>query len=81
MVIVLRDIAEVDTVEAAEALGLTIAALKSRLLRARLMVREALAARFAERPGFKARLVRAGWMVRGMVMGRLTKLPGQKEVN
>lgn len=78
VVFVLRDIAEMDTVEAAEALGLTIAALKSRLLRARLMLREALAARFAERPGFKAHLVRAGWMVRGMVAARSVKFPGRK---
>src|SRR5215471_6736930 len=43
VVFVLRDVTEMDTVEAAEALDLTIAALKSRLLRARLMVRERLA--------------------------------------
>ena len=81
VVLVLRDIAEMDTVETAEVLGLTIAALKSRLLRARLMVREHLAVRFEERPGWKSKLVRAGWMVRGMMTGRLAKLPGQKEVN
>ncbi len=67
VVFVLRDVAEMDTVEAAEVLGLTIAALKSRLLRARLMVREALAVRFAKRPGWKSHLVNAGWMLRGMV--------------
>lgn len=81
VVLVLRDLAEVDTVEAAEVLGLTIAAVKSRLLRARLMVRERLAARFEKRPGWKSKFVRAGWMVRGMMTGRLAKLPGQKEVN
>ena len=81
VVLVLRDIAEVDTVETAEVLGLTIAAVKSRLLRARLMVREQLAARFEKRPGWKSKFVRAGWMVRGMMTGRLAKLPGQKEVN
>jgi len=81
VVFVLRDVAEMDTVEAAEVLDLTIAALKSRLLRARLMVREALAPRFAERPGLKSRLRNAGWMIRGMVAARLARLPGQKGVN
>ncbi len=75
---VLRDVAEMDTVEVAEVLGLTIAAVKSRLLRARLMMREALSARFAHRPGLKSRLVRAGWMVRGMVASRLVKFPERK---
>jgi RNA polymerase sigma-70 factor, ECF subfamily len=78
VVFVLQEIAEMDTVEAAEVLGLTIAALKSRLLRARLMVREALAARFAERPGMKSRLRRAGWMLRGMMTGQLARVPGEK---
>ena len=81
VVLILRDIAEMDTVEAAEVLGLTIAAMKSRLLRARLMVREQLAVRFEKRPGWKSKFVRAGWMVRGMMTGRLANLPGQKEVN
>ncbi len=78
VVFVLRDVAEMDTVEAAEVLGLTVAALKSRLLRARLMVREALAARFAERPGLKSRLVQAGMMVKQAVAAGLSRFPGQK---
>ena len=81
VVFVLRDVAEMDTVEAAEVLGLTITALKSRLLRSRLMVREALAARFAQAPGLRSRFVRAGWTIRGMVAGRLVRPPGQKGVN
>ena len=81
VVLVLRDIAEMDTVEAAEVLGLTIAATKSRLMRARLMVREQLAARFQKRAGWKSKLVETGWMLRGMMTGRLARLPGRKEVN
>lgn len=76
VVFVLRDVAELDTVEAAEVLGLTIAALKSRLLRARLMMREALAARFEQRPGLKTRLQRAGMMVRAAVAGGFGRRPG-----
>lgn len=47
VVIVLRDIEQVSTNEAAAALGLEIPALKSRLCRARLMLRETLAPHFA----------------------------------
>ncbi len=56
VVFVLRDVEELSTEEAAEALGLTISALKSRLLRARLMVREALAARFGRPAGQKSEM-------------------------
>jgi RNA polymerase sigma-70 factor (ECF subfamily) len=47
VVLVLRDIEQLSTEEAAAALGLGIPTLKSRLLRARLMLREALASHFA----------------------------------
>ncbi len=47
IVFLLRDVEGLNTEEAAEALDLSIPALKSRLLRARLMLREALAAHFA----------------------------------
>lgn len=77
-VLVLRDISELDTVQTAEALGLTIAATKSRLLRARLMVRERLAARF-EKPGsWKSKWIRAAWMIRGMVAGAAAPSPPRK---
>ncbi|MBI3669247.1 MAG: sigma-70 family RNA polymerase sigma factor [Acidobacteria bacterium] len=78
VVLVLRDISELDTVQTAEALGLTIAAMKSRLLRARLMVREKLAARFGKKTGWKSRWIRAGWMIRGMVAGGSVPLPRRK---
>ena len=48
--LVLRDVEEMSAAEAAEAIGITVAALKSRLLRARLMMRETLAASLEERP-------------------------------
>ncbi len=78
-VFVLRDVAEVDTVETAEVLGLTIAAVKSRLLRARLMVREKLAERFARKPGWASGLKRMSWMVRGMMGGGKVQLSPRKE--
>jgi len=49
VVVMLRDIEQLSTEEAAKALGLGIAALKSRLLRGRLMLREALAPHFISR--------------------------------
>ncbi len=53
VVFILRDVADLSTEEAAEVLGLTISALKSRVLRARLMMREAFVARFGRRPAQK----------------------------
>lgn len=69
---VLRDVVGLTSEEAAEALGLGLAAFKSRLLRARLMVREALAARFQENPGLKARVLRVGKMLRQSIEERLS---------
>ncbi len=77
VVFVLRDVAEMDTVEAAEVLGLTVAALKSRLLRARLMMRDALAARFAERPSLKSRLMQAGMRIREAAAAGMARFPGK----
>lgn len=48
VVLVLRDIEQLSTEEAAAALGLAIPALKARLLRGRLMLREALSPHFTE---------------------------------
>jgi RNA polymerase sigma-70 factor (ECF subfamily) len=49
VVLVLRDMEQLSTEETAAALGLGIPAIKSRLCRARLMLREALAPHFAAR--------------------------------
>ena len=48
VVVVLRDIEQISTEEAASVLGLGVPALKARLLRARLMLREALTPHFSE---------------------------------
>ena len=50
VVVMLRDVDELSTEETAEALSLGIPAVKTRLLRGRLMLREALAPRFMRRP-------------------------------
>jgi RNA polymerase sigma-70 factor (ECF subfamily) len=44
--VLLRDINQLSTEDAAEALGLSVPALKARVLRGRLMLRESLAAHF-----------------------------------
>ncbi|MCL6564846.1 MAG: sigma-70 family RNA polymerase sigma factor [Acidobacteriia bacterium] len=67
VVFLLRDVEELSTEETAEALGLSIPATKSRVLRARLMVREALAAHFEKPPTLRSRLRRATSMVRNMM--------------
>lgn len=76
---VLRDVEGLSTEEAAEALRLSIPALKSRILRARLMMREALAVHFQRRPTLKTRIMRAGWMMREVFATRLRPALGQKD--
>ncbi len=67
---VLRDVQGLTTEEAAQALELNTAALKSRLLRARLMMREAMAARLALPATLTSRMAHAGQMMQmGMRMG------------
>lgn len=56
---VLRDIEEMTAEEAAEAIGITVGALKSRILRARLLVREALAASLQVPPNVSKRILHA----------------------
>ncbi|HSE20700.1 MAG TPA: sigma-70 family RNA polymerase sigma factor [Pyrinomonadaceae bacterium] len=48
LVLILRDVEELSTVEAANALGLGVPALKARLVRGRLMLREALVPYFSK---------------------------------
>jgi DNA-directed RNA polymerase specialized sigma24 family protein len=56
---VLRDVEGLSAEEAAEALGLTVPALKSRLLRGRLMMRERLAATLEVRPTMQKRVLQS----------------------
>ncbi len=74
----LRDVEGLTTEEAAEALGLAVPALKSRLLRARLMMREALATRFQRPPTLKSRIMRARWKIQDVLATRMRPPSGQK---
>ena len=74
VVFFLRDVLEQSNVEAAAALDLTIAAVKSRLLRARLMVREHLAEKLHTTPTLRKRFLRAGTMMATMVQSLAGRL-------
>ena len=66
-VLVLRDVEEMSAEEAAEALGIKVPALKSRLLRARLMLRESLGATLEEPRPLGTRIVHGAVRMRNMV--------------
>ncbi len=74
---VLRDVEELSAEEAAEALEISVPALKSRLLRARLMMREALAEKFEERPTLKIRIVHTAMDAGTAVAMRLMRAAGR----
>lgn len=74
---VLRDVEGFRAEEAAEILGLTLPAIKSRLLRARLLMRETLAARLQQSPGLpKKMLIKAG-QVRDMIAMKMMQAVGR----
>lgn len=74
---VLRDVEGFRAEEAAEILGLTLPAIKSRLLRARLLMREALAARLEDTPALPKRMLITAGRIRDMIAIKLMKTVGQ----
>jgi RNA polymerase sigma-70 factor (ECF subfamily) len=74
---VLRDVEGLRAEEAAEILGLTLPAIKSRLLRARLLVREALAARLEDTPGLPKKILTTASRMHHMVAIKLMKALGR----
>ena len=74
---VLRDVEELSAEEAAEVLGTTVPALKSRLLRARLMMRETLAEKFEQPPTLKTKVVHAAVDAGTAVAMRLMRAAGR----
>jgi RNA polymerase sigma-70 factor (ECF subfamily) len=73
---VLRDVEGLRAEEAAEILGLTLPAIKSRLLRARLLMREALAARLEESPPLPKKMLIKAEQMRDMMATKLMKAVG-----
>jgi RNA polymerase sigma-70 factor, ECF subfamily len=74
---VLRDVEGLRAEEAAEILGLTLPAIKSRLLRARLLMREALAARMENTPALPKRILVTAGRMREMIAIKFMKAVGQ----
>jgi RNA polymerase sigma-70 factor, ECF subfamily len=74
---VLRDVEELSAEEAAEVLGITVPALKSRLRRARLMMRERLAGKFEEPPTLKTKIVHAAVDAGAAMAMRLMRATGR----
>jgi RNA polymerase sigma-70 factor (ECF subfamily) len=75
--LVLRDIEELSAEEAAEALGITVSALKSRLLRARLLLREALGSYFEEPRPLPTRILDSAKRLGGMMKASLSRPAGR----
>ena len=73
----LRDVEGLSAEEAADVLGLTIPALKSRLLRGRLMVREQLAEVLKEKPTLQKRVLHTAVDVGNAVAMRLMRAVGR----
>jgi RNA polymerase sigma-70 factor, ECF subfamily len=74
---VLRDVEGLSAEEAADALGLTVPALKSRLLRGRLMMRERLAAVLEVRPTLQKKVLHTAVDVGTAVAMRLMRAVGR----
>jgi|SRR5215472_4762286 len=73
---VLRDLEELSAAEAAEALGITVPPVKSRLLRARLMLRESLAEKFEEPATLRTKFVHTAVDAGTAVAMRLMRAAG-----
>jgi RNA polymerase sigma-70 factor (ECF subfamily) len=75
--LVLRDVEEMSAEEASETLGITVPALKSRLLRARLLLRESLSAHFEEPRQLSTRIMDSAKQLGNMMKAGLTRSAGR----
>jgi RNA polymerase sigma-70 factor, ECF subfamily len=75
--LILRDVEGMSAEQAAEVLGITVAALKSRLLRARLMMREALGASFEQPRSLRTKVTDTAVEVRNMMTMALMRAAGR----
>jgi RNA polymerase sigma-70 factor, ECF subfamily len=76
-VFVLRDVEGLKAEEAAEVLGIKVPALKSRLLRARMLMRETLAEQLEEPPSLKTKVMHAAVDVGTAMAMRLMRAAGR----
>jgi hypothetical protein len=70
----LRDVEELSTEEAAEVLNMSVAALKSRLLRGRLMLREHLSKHFKRGMSYQLRKSGATALPRGVAQSKFRRV-------
>jgi RNA polymerase sigma-70 factor (ECF subfamily) len=76
---VLRDVQGLTSEEAASALGIGVSSLKTRLLRARLMMREWLAIYLQRKPTFKSRAAQVRWKLQDVFLARMRRVIGDRE--
>ena len=76
---VLRDVQGLTSEEAAAALGIGVSALKTRLLRARLMMREALAIYLQRKPTLKSRAALVRWKLQDAFLARMRRVIAGRE--
>jgi RNA polymerase sigma-70 factor, ECF subfamily len=74
---ILRDVEGLRAEEAADALGIKVPALKSRLLRARMLMREKLAERLEETPNLKTKVVHSAVDAGTAMAMRLMRMAGR----
>ncbi len=77
-VFVLRDVQGLTTQETAEALGTGVANVKSRLLRARLHMREQLTRHFRRPATLKSKVFQARWKIQDALMAPFQRASGKK---
>ena len=71
---VVRDVQGLTSEEAAAALGIGVSALKARLLRARLMMREALAVYLQRKPTLKSCAAQVHWKLQDIFLARMRRV-------
>ncbi|MGH9711842.1 MAG: sigma-70 family RNA polymerase sigma factor [Candidatus Acidiferrales bacterium] len=76
---VVRDVEGLTTEEASEVLQISVPALKTRLLRARLMMREALAGHFQRPATLRSKVFQARWRIQDALMAPFRGSNGKKE--
>lgn len=78
---VLRDVQGLTTEESAGALGIAVPALKTRLLRARLMMREALASYLQKTPTLKSRVAQVRSKIQDALRATMRRAAARKEAS
>jgi RNA polymerase sigma-70 factor, ECF subfamily len=76
---VLRDVQGLTSEETATALGIGVSSLKTRLLRARLLMREALAVYLQRKPTLKSRAAQVRWKIQDALLARMRRAVANRE--